>query len=44
MAQVAVAQQMRCDTIFTTVNFERGYSVIDLDYKDNRSTLEGLSE
>ena len=44
LANVAVAQQLRCDTIHTTVNFERGYSTVDLDYADNRSALKSLSD
>ena len=44
LANIAVAQQLRCDTIHTTVNFERGYSTVDLDYADNRSALKSLSD
>ena len=41
---VAAAQNMRSDTLHVSVEFERGYSVIDLSFGDNRSEMERLSE
>ena len=44
ISPVAAARSMRCDTLYTVVNFRKGHSTIDLDYMDNAARLKQYAD